>query len=62
MSPLLRTISFWACVVMAVVNVGIFSLARHLGNRPLQELALLTLAVCVVGAGSHWYVERLLKK
>ena len=62
MKAIYRTLSFWFCVGMAFVNLFILSLAKHLHAVELQKLALVTMAVCVVGAGSHWYLDRLYGK
>lgn len=57
MRPIFRTISFWACVVMAWINMVILLIAKAAHNQPLQNQALLTMIVCVVGAGIHWYLS-----
>jgi membrane protein YqaA with SNARE-associated domain len=62
MKAIYRTLSFWACIVMAFINVFILSVARQLHNMELQKLALVTMTACAVGAASHWYLDRLLSK
>lgn len=62
MRPIFRTLSFWACVVMAWINLVILFLAKHLHNQSLANLAMLTMALCVVGAGTHWYLDRILRE
>ena len=62
MKPVFRTISFWACIVMAWINLALLFIAQKLHSQPLQKLALLTMALCVVGAVSHWYLDRLYSK
>lgn len=59
MRPVFRTISFWACLVMAWINMVLLFVAKNLQSKPLQHLALTTMALCVVGAVSHWYLDRL---
>lgn len=62
MKPVYRTISFWACVSMAFINLFLLCIAKQLHNMELQKLALVTMTACVVGAGSHWYLDRLYGK
>jgi len=59
MKAIYRTLSFWSCVVMAFINLVLLSIAKHLHNWELQKLALVTMALCAVGAASHWYLDRL---
>jgi hypothetical protein len=58
MKAVYRTISFWVCIVGFFVNLPLLFVARHLGNRDLQQLHLLTMLAFVVGAGSYWYLDR----
>lgn len=62
MKAIYRTISFWACIVMALINLVLLSIARQLHSLELQKLALVTMAACAVGAASHWYLDRLYGK
>lgn len=47
---------------MAWINLALLFIAQKLHSQPLQKLALLTMALCVVGAVSHWYLDRLYSK
>ena len=62
MRPVFRTVSFWACIVMAWINMVLLFIAKNLHNKPLQHLALLTMAACAVGAFSHWYLDQQARK
>ena len=62
MRPIFRTISFWVCIVGAFINLPLLFIAQHLHNRGLQQLHLMSMLAFVVGALSHWYLDRVLSK
>lgn len=62
MKQIYRTMTFWGCIGGFFVNLPMLYIAIALHERGLQQLHLLSMAAFVVGAGSHWYLDRLYTK
>lgn len=62
MKAIYRTASFLFCIAMVFVNLALFWVSSVLHNEPLMKLNLTTMALCMVGAGTHWYLDWLYGK
>jgi len=53
-----RTVQFWVCLVMALVNLAMFFVSSQLHNASLMKLNVVTIACCLVGAFVNWYQDK----
>lgn len=52
-----RDLRFWVLVAMIVVNAWLYFINRALGDVPGQNLALLVVGVCFLGAFIDWFAD-----
>lgn len=60
MKPVFRTLSFWACCVGVVLDIGLAAGARAAGVPEWSPYFLGCGACFAVGAAGHWLLDRTL--